>query len=250
MQRYFLEIAFNGTRYHGWQSQPNAISVQSETEKTLSVLLKQEVSVTGCGRTDTGVHARQFFLHFDSDFEILEAKQFLHSLNSISPRDITFRKLFLVPADAHARFSAISRTYRYYITWEKEVFLSEFSHTVYHKPDMQRMNRFASLLHEYTDFSAFAKLHTDTKTNRCKIIRASWEEKEGMMIFTIEADRFLRNMVRAIVGTLLEAGSGKIGDEDFRKIIEGKNRSDAGMSVPACGLFLERVKYPEGLLGK
>ncbi|MFH0895632.1 MAG: tRNA pseudouridine(38-40) synthase TruA [Bacteroidota bacterium] len=248
MTRYFIELSFNGTAYHGWQLQDNAHTVQAEVEKALSVICKEKIEVTGCGRTDTGVHAKQYYLHFDIESKLEDLPHLTFQLNSILPDDIVFHKIIPVADDAHARFSAVGRTYRYYVSWEKPVFKKDFCHTVYHKPSIDAMNRIALRLFEYSDFTAFAKLHSDTKTNNCKIMQAQWDEENEQMIFTIEADRFLRNMVRAIVGTLLNAGAGKLDEAGFRKIIESKNRSEAGVSVPAKGLFLEEVKYPEGML--
>jgi tRNA pseudouridine38-40 synthase len=243
MHRYFVQLSFKGTQYHGWQIQPNAISVQEVIENAFSTLLQEKVEVTGAGRTDTGVHASFFVLHFEVEKEINDLQKMIFSLNSFLPPDIAIQKIWKVPAEAHARFSALSRTYKYYITSVKNPFTIE---TVYYfrgNPDMQKMNEAAQILFEYNDFTSFSRLHTDVKTNFCKILRAEWTREGDQLIFTIKADRFLRNMVRAIVGTLLEVGKGKISVADFRKIIEKKDRNAAGTSAPAQGLFLTDVEY-------
>jgi tRNA pseudouridine38-40 synthase len=219
--------------------------VQEVLEKTLSTKLRAEISVTGAGRTDTGVHSDFYVAHFDSANESLDQPDFAFQLNSFLPNDIAVQKIRKVPADAHARFDALSRTYRYLIIREKDPFLIE---TAYFYPlplDLVSMNQAAELLFEYSDFTSFAKLHTDVKTNNCKISEARWEEDGAQVILTIRADRFLRNMVRAIVGTLLEVGKGKLSFEGFREIIEKKDRGAAGTSAPAHGLSLVAIEYPE-----
>ncbi len=245
MKRYFLQISYKGTNYHGWQIQPNAVSVQEIVEKTLSTVLREKVEVVGAGRTDTGVHAAFFVLHFDLLNEIQEPENLLYKLNSFLPYDIAFQKIWPVANDMHARFSAISRTYKYYISTQKNPFKTDTSFKYLLPLDIAKMNEAVYILTEYEDFTSFSRLHTDVKTNICKIHWANWEIKNTQLIFTIKADRFLRNMVRAIVGTLLEVGKGKLSLNDFRKIIEAKDRGAAGASAPAKGLFLVDVEYPE-----
>lgn len=244
-QRFFLQISYNGTHYHGWQYQPNAVSVQEFLEKALSTILREKISVVGAGRTDTGVHASFFVLHFESENENLDSN-LVYKLNSFLPNDIAIQKIWKVNADLHARFSAVSRTYKYFISTAKNPFNTQFSFQYTLPLDVDKMNEAAKVLFEYGDFTSFSRLHTDVKTNNCKIFRAEWSSDNNQLIFTIRADRFLRNMVRAIVGTLLEVGRGKISVSDFKKIIESKNRGAAGASAPAYGLFLAEIQYPEG----
>jgi len=248
-QRYFIELAYNGTNYHGWQIQPNAITVQELLDKALSTLLRMPVETTGAGRTDTGVHAKQLYAHLDvtednpdrvEDEVIIKER----GLNALLPYDIAVKRIIAVHADAHARFDATQRSYEYHIHFEKDPFLQNLSWQVRDVPDVELMNQAAKIIMEYTDFSAFSKSNTQTFTNNCKITRAEWVMKDGKLTFHISADRFLRNMVRAIVGTLMEVGKGNIQPEEVRNIIESKNRSNAGTSVPACGLYLTEVKYP------
>lgn len=243
--RYFIKLAYNGAAYHGWQQQENALTVQQVVEESLSVLLKSDTLVTGCGRTDTGVHAREFYAHFDT--QMLDLKDQTHlkyKLNSFLPSDIVIFDIIPVKADAHARFSALSRTYQYVINTHKDPFNTAFSYYLYGDLDTDRMNEACLILHDYLDFTSFSKLHTQVKTNNCKISHAQWVKNNSSIVFTIQADRFLRNMVRAIVGTMIDIGRGKINLDDFRNIIESKNRSEAGTSVPAHALFLSRVEYP------
>lgn len=249
MQRYFLQLSYNGTGYHGWQVQPNATSVQGKIEKALSTILREEIQVVGAGRTDTGVHASYYMLHFDSQNENLHNENIVFRLNRFLPDDIAIQQIFKVKNDAHARFDAISRTYNYYITTVKNPF-DKFSYQYTQKLDIEKMNKAASLLFEFSDFTSFARLHTDVKTNNCNVLKAEWIQEESQLIFTIKADRFLRNMVRAIVGTLMEVGKGKLLVDDFRTIIEMKDRGAAGASVPAVGLFLVDVKYPSEIFFK
>lgn len=246
-QRYFIELAYKGTRFHGWQVQPNAISVQENLEKCLSTITRESIAVTGCGRTDTGVHARYFVAHFDSEKQNLDHPDFVYKLNSFLDKDITLFRISKVAAEAHARFDAISRTYQYFIHLHKDPFKAETSWFFFRQPNLEKMNEASGILFEYTDFTSFSKLHTDVKTNNCKIYRAEWTQENGAIIFTVQADRFLRNMVRALVGTILEVGLGKITLDDFREIIEKKDRNEAGLSVPAQGLFLTDVEYLEGV---
>jgi tRNA pseudouridine38-40 synthase len=247
MQRYFLQLSYNGKNYHGWQVQPNAISVQEVIEKALSTILREEIQVVGAGRTDTGVHASFYMLHFDSQNESLQNENIVFRLNRFLPDDIAVQQIFQVKTDVHARFGAVSRTYNYYISTEKNPFETNSSYHFAQKLDIEKMNEAAKVLFDYTDFTSFARLHTDVKTNNCKIMQAEWKLNGTQLIFAIKADRFLRNMVRAIVGTLLEVGTGKITVSKFREIIEKKDRNVAGTSAPALGLFLVDVEYPVGI---
>lgn len=246
-QRYFIELAYKGTHFHGWQFQPNAVSVQECLDKALSTITREQISVTGAGRTDTGVHASYFVAHFDSEKSNLDHPDFAHKLNSFLNKDIAIFNLTKVNSEAHARFDAISRTYQYHLNLRKDPFALETSWYYIGQPDLQLMNEASLILFEYTDFTSFSKLHTDVKTNNCKIYCAEWTQERENIIFTVKADRFLRNMVRALVGTILEVGIGKIGLSQFREIIEQKDRGAAGLSVPAQGLFLTDIEYPEDL---
>jgi tRNA pseudouridine38-40 synthase len=242
--RYFIKLSFKGTNYHGWQIQPNANTIQQILNEDLSLLLGEDIMVTGCGRTDAGVHARVFYAHFDGSGEAMEDPDFLFRINGKLPGDIAIHKVLPVMKDAHARFDALSRTYEYHISRMKDVFNSEFSHYLYGELDHSSMQQAGEMLKETTDFTSFSKVDTDTKTNDCRVQMARWDISRGRLIFTIQADRFLRNMVRAIVGTMLDIGFRRINLNDFREIIESRNRSDAGPSVPARGLFLTDVQYP------
>lgn len=246
--RYFIFISYRGTSYHGWQVQPNGITVQKILEEALSVVLNEKISTTGAGRTDTGVHAMIFCAHFDCNTEDLDTrKNLIYKLNSYLPKDVSVSHIRKVRDDANARFSAISRTYKYYISREKDPFTDGSSWYIQGKMDVDAMNKSASLLFKYSDFTSFSKLHTDVKTNYCRIDEAYWEEKDNMLIFTIRADRFLRNMVRAIVGTMVDIGMGKKTLREFEVIITAKDRCRAGKSAPAQGLFLTGIEYPEGI---
>lgn len=243
--RYFIHLAYNGAEYHGWQNQPNAITVQEAVERALSLILKKEkVSITGAGRTDAGVHARSMYAHFNIE-EPLESTEWLtERLNAYLPNDIVIFSVYEVAPDMHARFSAKSRTYRYYVTTQKDPFEGIYRMKVSPDTDFDAMNLACRHLLEFTDFTSFSKLHTDVKTNNCRVTEAHWDQtSETHWTFTITADRFLRNMVRAIVGTLLEVGAGKITEKQFAEIIEKKDRCFAGSSAPAKALFLEDVKY-------
>ena len=246
-QRYFIELAYDGTAYHGWQVQPNAVTVQEVLDKALATVLRKPVETTGCGRTDTGVHATQFFAHFDCQVLGIEhqaLEKIVRSLNAVLPDDIGVKRVFPIHEEAHARFDATQRSYEYHIHFEKDPFRLNRSWELRDKPDIALMNAAARIMMEYTDFSCFSKSNTQTFTNNCKISRAEWMEHERGIIFHISADRFLRNMVRAVVGTLVEIGRQEMPPESIRQIIESKNRSNAGTSVPACGLYLTEVKYP------
>jgi len=243
--RYFIKLSYQGTHYHGWQIQPNALTIQETLETDLGLLLMEEVRLTGCGRTDAGVHAREFYAHLDSEKEmLLKESKFLFRINNKLPEDIVINEILPVGPEAHARFNAISRTYEYRIQRTKQAFGQDTAHYIFGQLDIPGMQQSAELLLKYRDFTSFSKVDTDTKTNDCRIIRAEWIEENDLLVFTITADRFLRNMVRAIVGTLLEVGYGKLDSDGFRSIIEAKNRSAAGTSTPAKGLSLTHVEYP------
>jgi tRNA pseudouridine38-40 synthase len=247
-KRYFIRLSYKGTNYHGWQIQPNAITVQEVLNKALSTILNCEINVVGCGRTDTGVHASDFYAHFDVDEQVtFDCDKLSFRLNRFLPHDIAIKQTFQVREEAHTRFDAISRTYHYLITKEKNPFRLESHWKVPYELDVEKMNEAAKILFEFEDFTSFSKLHTDVKTNNCKMYHAEWKENGDELVFTVKADRFLRNMVRAIVGTLVEVGRGKMNLEDFRKVIESKNRSNAGSSVPGHGLFLAEIEYPESI---
>jgi tRNA pseudouridine38-40 synthase len=249
-QRFFIELAYDGTNYHGWQMQPNAVGVQEVLNKALSTVLRQPIETLGCGRTDTGVHAKEFFAHFTPQppkggvFDVPFLGNTTRSLNAILPHDIAIKRIIPVAADAHARFDATSRSYEYHIHFNKDPFKNGYSWLLRDEPDLELMNEAAKLIMQYIDFSCFSKSNTQTKTNNCKITNAEWQRTEGGLVFKISADRFLRNMVRAIVGTLLMVGNKEVPPEAIHDIIQSKNRSNAGTSVPACGLYLTEVKYP------
>ena len=240
--RYFIQLSYNGTHYHGWQQQPNAVSVQETLNKALSTILNTTIDCMGAGRTDTGVHARMMYAHFDYDSDI-NAPTILHKINSFLPKDIAVFNIIQVSDEAHARFDAKSRTYEYHITTQKNVFEDDFSWTLLQKLNLDLMNQAASLLLNYTDFECFSKVHTDVATFNCKILKVNCVQTENKIIFTISADRFLRNMVRAIVGTLINVGLEKVTLPEFIAIIESKDRKKAGFSVPAKGLFLTNIEY-------
>ena len=245
--RYFIYLEFDGSAYSGWQIQPHSPSVQQTLEEALALFLRQEISVTGAGRTDAGVHAAQMVAHFDLD-EPQDCSWMLNKLNGILPPDIAVHRIVPVKADAHARFDATARTYKYYVTLSKSAFNRNYSWFLPNEPDFEMMNRAAEILMKTVDFTSFSKLHTDTKTNDCHVSEAKWEMlPDGRWVFTITADRFLRNMVRAIVGTLMEVGRGKLTIDGFRQIIESKDRCAAGDSAPAQGLFLHKIVYPDNL---
>ena len=247
MARYFIYLSYDGSNYHGWQIQPNAATVQETIEKALTLLMRQPVEITGAGRTDTGVNASTMVAHADFPGEI-DCKQTVYRLNRMLPPDIAIHSIKPVTETAHARFDALSRRYRYYISTAKNPFNRRYSYRVTGEIDFEAMNLAAATLLEYTDFTSFSKLHTDTKTYNCKVTSAKWiQTSASEWYFEIEADRFLRNMVRAIVGTLLMVGRGKITVEGFREIITKKQRSEAGDSALAQALFLEEVKYPENI---
>ncbi|MFI3314792.1 MAG: tRNA pseudouridine(38-40) synthase TruA [Rikenellaceae bacterium] len=243
MTRYFLELAYSGANYNGWQIQPNAPSVQQTIECSLSKLLSESVKIVGCGRTDTGVNASYYVAHFDTELpNKVEKIGFLYHLNAILPKDIAIKSVKEVSLDMHARFSALEREYQYYICTEKNPFTTHMYQ--YSVPlDVEKMNHAASLLLDNDDFSSFAKLHSDNSTNICSVKKACWSRDKSQLTFTISANRFLRNMVRAITGTLIDVGKGKLTVDDFASIIEAKDNTKASSSAPAQGLFLTNVKY-------
>ncbi len=247
MRRYFIYLGYDGRNFCGWQVQPNGVTVQGSIEEALSVLTRKPVQIVGAGRTDAGVHARLVVAHFDWEEPIGDLAFLVEKLNRLLPKDIAIYKIVPVVADAHARFDALSRTYRYYVSSRKDPFNYAWVYWVPAHLDFEAMNAACEVLFEYIDFTSFSKLHTDVKTNNCRIQYARWEREEDIWVFTIRADRFLRNMVRAIVGTLLEVGRGRLTIAGFRKVIEAKNRCKAGMSVPGHALFLEDIAYPEHL---
>lgn len=243
MQRYFLYIKYDGTAYNGWQIQPNGRTVQEELQRALSLLLNEDIQAVGAGRTDTGVHARMMVAHFDVDKE-LDCVWLVYRLNRILPRDISADKAVQVSQDMHARFSAVARTYHYYVHQHKDPFLRAYSCFLPYQLDFDMMNRAAALLTEYDDFAAFCKSNSGVRTTLCKITEARWiKDGEYSWHFVITANRFLRNMVRAVVGTLIDVGRGRMTTDDFRKTIEGKQRSCAGESMPGNALFLESIEY-------
>lgn len=247
--RYFIQFCYFGKPYHGWQKQPNAITVQQVLEEALSTLLRHPIDTIGAGRTDTGVHAKQMFAHFEAD-DIADKLNMVYRLNALLPEAIAVREIFEVSGDAHARFDAVERTYEYWIIQEKNPFYSDFAQYMKHPLDITAMNTAAAILSEHQDFECFSKSNTDVKTYLCTIKKAVWEVKGHKLVFTITADRFLRNMVRAIVGTLLEVGQCKRTIADVKRIINSKDRSQAGPSVPAKGLYLTSVRYPDEILEK
>ena len=243
MGRYFIHLAYNGANYNGWQTQPGLPTVQETLEKALSTLLRQPIAVVGCGRTDTGVHASDFYAHFDLK-DLKDPKDLTFKLNSFLPPDIAIFDIFPVADNAHARFDATARTYQYHVSDRRLPFRQGQYCRIYFKPDIERMNEAAQVLMEYEDFTSFAKLHTQVKTNICHLTEARWDRVGEEWIFTIRSNRFLRNMVRSVTGTLLDVGRGKLSIEGLREIIEKKDRCAAGVSMPACGLFLTKVDYP------
>ncbi|MBJ6369713.1 tRNA pseudouridine(38-40) synthase TruA [Snuella sedimenti] len=245
--RYFIELSYNGSAYHGWQNQPKSISVQEVIEKALSTLLREEIAIVGAGRTDAGVHALQMYAHFDTEVRF-ESRQLVYKLNAFLPKDIVIHDIFNVDVEAHARFDALSRSYLYRITLKKNAFT--FNNTFYVKQalDIEKMNAATKILFQYKDFQCFSKSNTDVKTYHCNIMKAEWLFKNDELHFEIKADRFLRNMVRAIVGTLINIGIRKIDVEDLHEIIKSKNRGKAGFSVPGHALYLAQVAYPNNII--
>lgn len=248
--RYFLELSYNGYAYHGWQRQPNALSVQQVLEEALTTLLGTETTIVGAGRTDTGVHAKQLFAHFDAAILEEEADELTFRLNRFLPKDIAICAIHAVSREAHARFDATSRRYEYHITQKKDPFGSEFAYHFNLPLDVDAMNKAASILLNHTNFKCFSRSKTDVKTYDCEVTEAFWEQQDHQLIFHISANRFLRNMVRAVVGTLLDVGTGKCSLSGFQSILDSQDRSQAGSSAPAHGLFLTRVQYPNTIFAK
>ena len=254
-----MTLSYDGTRFHGWQIQPNGISVQEELQRALSLLLRSDVTVTGAGRTDTGVHARMMVAHFDysgkwneesgkrnEESGEIDCQQLAYKLNRILPQDIAVQRVEPVADDMHARFSAVARTYYYYVHTFKSPFLRHYSCELHYDLDFSLMNQAAAILLEYEDFGAFCKSHADVKTTLCHVMKAEWTETEpGQWHFEIKANRFLRNMVRAVVGTLIEVGRHRLTLDEFRRVIEDKRRTEAGESMPAKALFLEKIEYAQ-----
>ena len=248
--RYFICLSYKGTKYHGWQVQPNAITIQEEINKALSIILAEKIQCTGCGRTDAGVHAKEFYAHFDCTKRSSIDKEIIYKLNGCLPSDIAVHNIQNVTHESNARFDAYSRTYIYQIILEKNVFNSDYAYYLYGTLDLEIMNKAAKTLVDHTDFSSFSKSKTQSKTNDCNIIDSFWEKKDGMLNFHITSNRFLRGMVRAIVGTMIELGQGKISLNDFSDIILSKDRKRAGFSAPAHGLSFIRAIYPETIFKK
>ncbi|OAB29053.1 tRNA pseudouridine38-40 synthase [Flavobacterium fryxellicola] len=240
--RYFVKLAYNGTQYHGWQYQPNAASVQETMNKAFSVVLNTTLNLMGAGRTDTGVHAKEMYAHFDFE-NPFDIPSLVHKLNSFLPKDIVVYTIIPVHDEAHTRFDASKRIYEYHINTFKDVFSQEQSWYFHQNLDLNLMNEAAKLLFNHTDFQCFSKVNTDVNTFDCTIFEAHWRQENNTLIFTISANRFLRNMVRAIVGTLVNVGLNKITLADFTAIIKSKNRDKAGFSVPAHGLYLTKIEY-------
>ena len=259
--RFFITFTYNGTNYCGWQRQPNGVAVQEELEKALTTILRTPIEVVGAGRTDAGVHALNMVAHFDVADDIIakmnksvdckpltiDYNRLINNLNSLLPYDIAVKKIERVTDEAHARFDALSRKYEYHIITHKSPFLKEQACRLHFPLNIELMNEAAKVLFEYEDFTSFSKLHTDVKTNNCTIMEAYWTERGEELVFTIKANRFLRNMVRAIVGTLMEVGRERMTIDGFRQVIEAKNRCSAGHSVPACGLYFIEAEYPENI---
>ncbi len=246
INRYFLFLSYRGTNFHGWQIQPNAFTIQQTLDSALSLALGEKIATTGAGRTDAGVHAMVFCAHFDcAKPEIDTDKKLLFRLNRLLPADIAIKTIRKVVPDANARYSAVSRTYKYFISRRKDPFFDSSSWFIYGHLDIVTMNKACNIILKYDDFTSFCKLHSDAKTNICRIYSAEWTETDDRLTFSIKADRFLRNMVRAIVGTMVEIGSGKTDLEGFEDIINAKDRCRAGKSAPAKGLFLTDIEYPQ-----
>jgi len=242
--RYFIELSYNGKAYYGWQNQPTDISVQEVVEDSLSKLLNDKIAIVGAGRTDSGVHALQMFAHFDTE-SIFKESELVYKLNSFLPKDVAIHDLFKVTEESHARFDALSRTYLYRIALKKNVFTFDSAYYMKQYLDIDKMNEASKILLGYKDFQCFSKSRTDVKTYDCDIMKAEWVLKNDELHFVIKADRFLRNMVRAIVGTMVNIGLGKLQVEDLHTIIKSKNRSEAGYSVPAHALYLTNIEYPK-----
>lgn len=244
MPRYFIRLAYNGTNYKGWQLQPGMPTVQADLENAISLILRQKIEVVGCGRTDTGVHAADYYAHFNTTPAIADIADLAYKLNKLLTKDIAIKAIQPVVEEAHARFDAIERMYEYKIVRTKNPFTQNLAYFYHGELNISQMNLAAALLLGTADFNAFCKTHTDVKTTICTVSQAYWEERGDVLVFTITANRFLRNMVRAIVGTLLDVGRGKLSVNNFQDIINSKNRSEARDSAPAEGLYLADIKYP------
>lgn len=247
VSRYFIYLGYNGKNYCGWQIQPNGATVQQTIEEAMATLFRKPVPIVGAGRTDTGVHARLMVAHFDWEEPVNDLVFLAEKMNRLLPKDIAVHKIVPVRDEAHARFDATSRTYNYYITTQKDPFNHEFVYKIHSPLDYEAMNAACDILYRYIDFTSFSKLHTDVRTNNCRITHAGWKQEQNVWAFTITADRFLRNMVRAIVGTLIEVGRRKLTIDGFEAIIQAKDRCKAGTSVPGHALFLADITYPEQL---
>lgn len=246
-QRYFMQLSYCGAPYHGWQIQPGCVTVQSVIEDALSKIFRHPTQIVGAGRTDAGVNARLMIAHFDAPAPLADERKFVRALNSIVGCNIAIQRVCRVHSDAHARFDATSRTYHYYVSTRKTPFLHQLCWQAPATIDFGAMNRAAEELLAVDDFTSFAKLHTDNKTNICHVSEAQWHQMpsvDGGYVFVITADRFLRNMVRAVVGTLVDVGRGKLTIDDFRRIIADRNRCSAGTSMPGHALFLWDITYP------
>lgn len=241
MQRYFIELSYSGTAYAGFQIQENAPTIQSEVEKALAVFFKQAFSLTGSSRTDAGVHALQNYFHFDTETEI--PQRVVYNINAILPPDIAVKRIFLVQQDAHCRFNAVSREYRYYVYREKDPFLRDRAYFFPYPLQLEQLNAAATLIKEHTDFTSFSKRNTQVKNFLCNIVESRWTDENNCLVYTVKANRFLRGMVRGLVGTMLQVGRGKTDIEGFRKIIESRNCAHADFSVPGHGLFLCSVNF-------
>lgn len=242
--RYFMQLAYNGSNYYGWQRQPAHPSVQQEIEEKLSMIFNKPTGVVGCGRTDTGVHAKDYILHFDVE-KTFDEQRLIHQLNATLPADIAIYDIYKVPSDWHARFTAIDRTYQYHFHFHKSPFKQKSSWCLKYALNHQAIQEACSYLIGKQDFTSFAKIHTDVNNHICTVTEANWDFVDDDVVFTISANRFLRNMVRAIVGTLVRIGEGKLVPSDMKEIIAQKNRSAAGQSVPAHGLYLTQIRYPD-----
>ena len=247
VKRYFIELSYNGSAYHGWQRQLNAISIQQVLEEALSKLLSKSIVISGAGRTDAGVHALQMFAHFDVAQEIDRPEELVFLLNAFLKKDITIKKIQRVKSNAHARFDATDRSYEYHISSVKDPFRSGLYYYLKNKPNVDLMNQATKIILEHENFQSFSRSKTDVKTFLCNVKTAVWKQEESSLVFYIQANRFLRNMVRAIVGSLLEIGFEKRTVEDMEEVIKSKDRSMAGFSAPAHGLFLTHIEYPKNI---
>ncbi|QLG46199.1 tRNA pseudouridine(38-40) synthase TruA [Costertonia aggregata] len=244
--RYFIQFSYYGKAYHGWQNQPNAITVQEVLEKAMSALLREKIALVGAGRTDAGVHAKEMFAHFDNG-NVDDISNFVYRLNAFLPNDIAVKDIVKVNSGSHARFDAEERTYEYWVVQKKNPFYTDSAYYIKADLNVESMNQAASLLLGRKDFECFSKSNTDVRTYLCDVKKAIFTSDEEKLVFTITADRFLRNMVRAIVGTLLEVGVGKCRLEDVKTILKSKDRGKAGPSVPAKGLYLTNILYPKSI---